>query len=106
MSKIVSISTARKRVMGQIEVDGVKHDVMQLDFGTNQMLTDAEGTAAYLPAVRSAIRVVCPSLSQETVDAMGIEDGSKIVLFAGAGAKAVEAMFPNADSPETPTSPG
>jgi hypothetical protein len=104
--KVIAISTARKKVMGQIDVDGVLTDVHQLDFGTMQMLEAAEATSNYLSAVRDAVVALCPSLSAEQVSNMGLDDGRMIVLYAGGGVRAVEAMFPNAVSPETPTSPG
>ena len=104
--KIVSISTAKKKIMGTINVDGVDHEVHQLDFDTNQMLEETEGTAKYIGAIRLAAAKVCPTLSAETIGQLGIDDGTAIVLFAGGGVRAVEVMFPNVVSPETPTSPG
>lgn len=103
-NKVISISTAKKKVMGTIVVDGVEHEVLQLDFGTNQALMHSDGTSAYLGAIRDAIATICPTLSPETIDRLGLDDGQVILLYAGAGVKAVEAMFPNAVSPETQTS--
>ena len=105
---VVSISTARKKIMGPIMVDGVEHDVRQLDFGTNHRIGEAEGSARYLDVIRDAVRTVCPTLSVEQVDAMGLDEGQVILLYAGAGIEAVEKMFPNVVSPGTVTltSPG
>lgn len=102
--KVISIVTARKKVMGTILVDGIEHAVHQLDFGTNQKLQETDATSGYLGSVRDALRAVCPTLTEGTIDAMGLDDGQAILLYAGAGVKAVEAMFPNVVSPETQTS--
>lgn len=105
--KVISISTARKKVMGQIEVDGVMVDVHQLSFGTHQRLAELEGTPEYITGVQAAVRVVCPSLTPEQVSEMSFDEGLQVVLFAAGGVAAVERVFPkNVESPETPTSPG
>jgi hypothetical protein len=104
MESTVCISTARRKIMGTIEVNGVKHEVHQLTFGINQSINAAEGTARALVAVQDAVREVCPTLPEETLAAMSLDDGQVVLLFAGAGVRAVEAMFPNAVSPETPIS--
>ena len=102
---VVSITTAKKKVIGQMEVDGVMYDVFQLNFDQSQRIDAAEG-AEVLPTIHTIITEVMPMLPATTLGQVSIDDGKVIIAFAGAGVRAVEAMFPNAVKPEDPTSVG
>ena len=103
--KVLKLNALRNPVAGQIELaDGSVHDVLTMDFGTHHSLESADAKDS-VSAVREAVRKVVPSLTDQEVDALQIEEGQAIMTLSGAGIEAVEKMFPNAVRPEGQTSP-
>lgn len=105
MSKILRIDVLRARVVGQIDLDGAKHDVRPMTFAAHALLASAEDKNS-IAAMREAVHLVVPTLTGEQLDALDADIGKAILTLAGAGIEAVEQAFPNAVSPESPTSPG
>lgn len=98
---IVSISTAKAKVVGEMEIDGTLYKVYQLNFDQNERVNTAD-----LTLIHSVLRELIPDLPAEKLGKIGIDDAKVIIAYAGAGMKLVEAMFPNAVKPEGPTSAG
>lgn len=98
---IVSISTARAKIVGPMEIDGELYNVLQLNFDQNQRVNTAN-----LELIHGVLHELIPDLPAEKLGKIGIDDAKVIVAYAGAGMKLVESMFPNAVKPEGPTSAG
>jgi hypothetical protein len=97
--------TSLRRPAGVIEIDGKKHDVLKLNGRQRQRIVSAD-----TPLVPDAYEVVAELVPTLAADgghlALDADQVNAILLLAGQGLAAVEAMFPNGASPETPTSPG
>lgn len=109
--KILRIKNLRDIVAGEVEVerpDGSveKHNVLQMDFDAHQALAAAEGSAESITVLREIVQKVVPTLAAETVGTFNPDTAQAILTLSGAGIDAVEKLFPNAVSPEPPTSPG
>lgn len=103
--KILRIDVLRSRIVGEIEIDGASHNVKPMTFAAHQTLEGADDRSS-IAAMRDAVRLVVPTLSDEQLASLDADIGKAILTLAGAGIEAVEALFPNAVSPEGPTSPG
>jgi hypothetical protein len=105
--KILRVAEIQAEVVGQMESHtGAVHDVRPLTFDTYQRLTAADATANSLLELRACVEAVVPTLTTEEVGQLTAASAQAILTLAGAGIEAVEAMFPNAVRPETPsTSP-
>ena len=103
--KIVRIDTIRATIVDEIEVDDAMYPVHQLTIGTHQRLAEAEAGNDYA-VIRQAVKDVVPTLPDEKLARLTVDHAKAILFLAGSGIAAVEAMFPNVVSPESPTSPG
>lgn len=99
--KVLYLDELRNRVAGQFDLDGKKHDVLQIDFETHQRLTASDGTADSLAAIRESVRKVAPTLTEEQLLGMNLDMAQAVLTLSGAGIAAVEVMFPNAVRPES-----
>lgn len=108
--KILRLDLIESPVAGQFDLgDGKLHDVLQPTIRQQQILISIESnpTAASFDEMHAVVRALVPSLSDEQFGALSNEQVTAIVTMATGNIDAVEKLFPNAVSPETPpTSPG
>lgn len=96
--------SVRRRVAGEIEIDGCIHPVLQMDVATQETLEKPDPGDG-LKVAREAVRKLVPSITNEDLGVLYFDDLEKILMLAGAGLEAVEKAFPNASGPEGQTSP-
>lgn len=105
--KVFDLRARRNPVAGQIRItdDERLHDVLKLNGLQYQRLEAIQDTDPATLLYELAHECV-PSLTREEVLALDRDLVGAILVLAGQGIAAVEQLFPNAESPEPPTSPG
>lgn len=96
----------RSPVAGTITgLDGKDYEVQKFT-GLQYQQAAQIGDATPATALYDLAAEVVPSMPREELNRLFKEDIQKILLCAGQGIEAIEALFPNESSPATPTSPG
>ncbi len=103
--KILDLGQIRNR-SGRVRLeDGTQHDVFPTKGRTYRGLRAATKEEA-VDKVYAAAKECIPSATAEQIDELTLEQANAVLAIAGAGIAAVEALYPNAVSPATSTSPG
>lgn len=91
--KVLSVSAITSE--GVAEINGKEHNVRALTFDEHHKLDSATAKDS-VNVVRECVKAVCPTLSDEEVGALSLDQGQAILTLAGSGIAGVEALFPNA----------
>jgi hypothetical protein len=103
--KVLSISSLRQPVAGIVEIDGERYPVRKYT-GLQYQRAAALSPASPVTELYGLVQEVVPALPAPALLALDREQVEAILLLANQGIAAVERLFPNALSPEPPTSPG
>lgn len=103
--KKVRLDAIRAPVLGVVVFEGTDHEVRQMNFETHHLLESVRESGD-VAGLRQAVASVVPTLTAEQVGRLNFDQAEAILSIAGGNIAKVEQLFPNAVSPETPTSPG
>lgn len=108
-SKVIDLRSIQNEIAGRIELNEGAHDVRRLNVGQYQaaMAIGQDGQTALDVSVQLVTEIV-PTLPEAQVRKLPPQALAAIIALASQGIEAVEALLPNAPSPENPssTSPG
>lgn len=104
--KTFDLRARRNPVAGEITgVDGKDYQVLKFT-GEQYELASQMGEATPATFLYELVGEVVPTMPKEERLKLLKEECQQILIIAGQGIEAVEALFPNELSPEPPTSPG
>lgn len=102
----VSLTSTSDPVEGFVELDGEKFDVLKCNGEQYKTIEGWQVEDPPITVLYGMAAELCPSLPEDRLMKLNRADIGKIILLGGRGVAAVEALFPNAESPErTSTSP-
>lgn len=105
--KVLDLRALQNQIAGKIELNEGVHDVRK--FTADQYQLAIKPALDPAENVERAVRLVLecvPTLAEAQVRKFDAAMLTAICTLASQGVAAVEQMFPNAASPEPPTSPG
>lgn len=104
--RVFDLRAHRDPVAGTIVAnDGNPYDVFKFNGDQFQRVSQFDETTP-VPALYDLVGEVVPTLSKDELLKLDKEQCHQILVLAGQGIEAVEALFPNVESPERQTSPG
>jgi hypothetical protein len=101
----ISLTSVRNPVAGFVELNKKKYNVLKFT-GDQYKRVEAATDATPVTRLYELAAEVCPTMPAKVLDKCNRDEIGIILLVAGRGIAAVKALFPNVESPETPTSPG
>lgn len=105
--KVLSITSLRDPVAGQVEIDGVEYDVLKFNRDQYAVINSWDNETPVTESY-ALVAVIVPTMPDTVLGKLNKPEVRAILAMAGSGIEAVEALFPNAISPATTasTSPG
>lgn len=105
--KVIDLRTLQNAIAGKIELNEGVHDVRKFTAEQYQLaIRPAVDPDENIERTVQLVLGCVPTLEEAQVRKFDAAVLTAIVTLASQGVDAVEKLFPNAESPEPPTSPG